>query len=288
MPSSNLHDEIQQSAEEDAVDFINGSGLRIPKDRLRERLIAALIVSVLFNAAIWSLIAQVVRTRIAVELPPATFKRIILPAPPKPPKRPKEIHTIIPPKPKRVPIQQAKSTPTPVIPQPVHRSPTPLPQQQEHNRVLTASGATHSAATAPAGGTAPLGAPISQQLPQEPPVPLQAPPKPLQAAPPPPLPPIVEKPATPTSPTQDAEASGQVYPDIPSDLESDDYQSFVRVKVDIAADGTFTVSLVSSSGNEEVDQRVLEALKRWKWSPALSDGNPVASTERFRFNFEVN
>jgi protein TonB len=61
----------------------------------------------------------------------------------------------------------------------------------------------------------------------------------------------------------------------------------VRVKVEIAADGSFRVSLLTSSGDEDIDQRVLDALKRWKWRPALQDGQPVASTQRLRFNFEV-
>jgi protein TonB len=59
------------------------------------------------------------------------------------------------------------------------------------------------------------------------------------------------------------------------------------VVVEIEADGSFEVSLRTSSGNPEVDQRVLEALKKWKWKPALKSGQPIASTQRFKFEFEV-
>ena len=31
----------------------------------------------------------------------------------------------------------------------------------------------------------------------------------------------------------------------------------------------------------------LEALKRWRWKPALRDGEPVESTLLFKFEFEV-
>lgn len=61
----------------------------------------------------------------------------------------------------------------------------------------------------------------------------------------------------------------------------------MRVVVEIEADGSFEISLRTSSGNTEVDQRVLEALKKWTWKPALKNGQAVASTQRFKFEFEV-
>ena len=80
----------------------------------------------------------------------------------------------------------------------------------------------------------------------------------------------------------------EVKPQIPDDLkQAGGYSSFVRVKVVIAVDGTFTPVLRTSSGNQEIDQRVLQALKKWKWKPALADGKPIASTQYFRFEFEV-
>jgi len=230
---------------------------------------------------LWSIIAQVVHTKIAIELPPATFKRILLPAPPKPPK---VVQKVTPPKPK--PLQQPKTAPPLkqlLIRPPVRHDQNPPPPQ--HNEVITAKAPSANTSTALPGGTAPVGQPIETQsqasatAPQ--PSPQPAPPPVVQQQPPPP------KPAPPPGPTEDAQPSNQVYPDIPDDLKTDDYQSFVRVKVDIDSNGSFTVTLVSSSGDEEIDRRVLDALKKWKWSPALSDGVPIESTERFRFNFEV-
>jgi outer membrane biosynthesis protein TonB len=48
-----------------------------------------------------------------------------------------------------------------------------------------------------------------------------------------------------------------------------------------------TPSLRGTSGNSAVDELVLDALRRWKWRPALRDGEPVSSTQNFRFDFEV-
>nr|WP_309697371.1 TonB family protein [Armatimonas sp.] len=91
----------------------------------------------------------------------------------------------------------------------------------------------------------------------------------------------------PTGPTREAEPTHQVQPTIPDSLKKGEFKSFVRVVVEIEADGSFEVTLRTSSGNPEVDQRVLEALKKWKWRPALKSGQALASTERFKFEFEV-
>jgi TonB family protein len=285
VPSNNLLEKDTWSEEEigDRADFISNAGPKLPEDNFRRRLAPALIVSILFNAAFWTFVAQVVHSRIIVPLPPATFKRIVLPPPLKPPK----FHHIRPPKPKPVVpkknIVQPKITRTP---------PPPRPVEPQYNKVLTSTGPTTATQTAPAGGNAPVGKPLVQNpTPAPPPQPAPqatAPPQPPPSkqptpAPPPPMP----KPTPSPGPTQDALPSNQVYPEIPDELKTDDYKSFVRVKVDISADGTFTVTLVSSSGNDEIDHHVLEALSKWKWKPALNSGTPVESTERFRFNFEV-
>jgi protein TonB len=89
-------------------------------------------------------------------------------------------------------------------------------------------------------------------------------------------------------PTRDAEPTDQVKPEIPDDLKQQGgYKSFVRVRVVVDADGSATTVLRTSSGNTDIDNRVLEALKRWKWKPALKDGLPVQSTQLFKFEFLV-
>lgn len=91
----------------------------------------------------------------------------------------------------------------------------------------------------------------------------------------------------PSGPTRDARATRQVQPTIPDELKSGDFKSSVRVRVEISADGSPSPSLRGSSGNAAIDSRVLAALQRWRWKPALKDGDPVASTQFFRFDFEV-
>lgn len=76
-------------------------------------------------------------------------------------------------------------------------------------------------------------------------------------------------------------------PEIPDDLKDSDFKTYVRVRVNVHADGSFEVSLRTSSGNSQIDSRVLRALKKWRWKAALKDGDPVDSTQYFRFEFEV-
>ncbi|HWA82479.1 MAG TPA: TonB family protein, partial [Fimbriimonadaceae bacterium] len=94
-------------------------------------------------------------------------------------------------------------------------------------------------------------------------------------------------PPKPKGPTKDAEPVNEVQPEIPDSLKSQELKTFVRVKVEIAEDGTFEVILRTSSGKPDVDKIILDSLKRWKWKPALKDGQPVKSTQLFKFEIEV-
>jgi TonB family protein len=92
----------------------------------------------------------------------------------------------------------------------------------------------------------------------------------------------------PKGPSREAEPTDQVKPEIPDSLKQQGgYKSFVRVKVVVEADGSAMPILRTSSGNPDIDNRVLEALKQWKWKPALKDGVPVQSTQLFKFEFLV-
>jgi protein TonB len=126
--------------------------------------------------------------------------------------------------------------------------------------------------------------PSSAPQPVAPPAPQPTPPEPAPAPEPKPAP----DPPKPAGPTQDAQPSNQVKPEIPDDLKQQQYKSFVRVKVTVSADGSFVPTLRTSSGNADIDARVLNALKQWKWKPALKDGTPIDSVAYFRFEFEVN
>lgn len=197
------------------------------------------------------------------------------------------IHIPPPPPPKPKPLPPPPKPKTPPANKPVAQAPPPpLKLHQTHFHVSRnapksneSSGLVASQETK--GGSEygnPEGVPGGKGTNVQAPVTRTAP---TTAAP---VPPPTTKPAGPTT---DAKAITQVEPTIPSDLQSEDYQSFVRVQVIINPDGTFTVTLLTSSGNADVDRRVLEALQRWKWQPALKDGVAIRSIQIFRFEFQV-
>ncbi len=125
-------------------------------------------------------------------------------------------------------------------------------------------------------------------------------PKPKTTPAPTPKPEKIEKPEPGTDPTPDtetptpkpekpekgetrtAEPKEKYAPEIPEGLK---YKPQVRISVDVEADGAADYHLLSSSGNSEVDAYVLAALKRWRWSPALRDGKPIATSFEMPWNF---
>ena len=94
--------------------------------------------------------------------------------------------------------------------------------------------------------------------------------------------------AAPTGGTRNAELAYQELPRLPDELRESGYRSFVRVAVEVLEDGSFTVAIRTSSGNPDIDARVLDALKRWRWKPAMKNGVAVNSTQLFRFDFDVD
>lgn len=92
----------------------------------------------------------------------------------------------------------------------------------------------------------------------------------------------------PTGVTKAAESSYQEIPRMPDTLLDSGYRSFVRVEVEVAEAGNFTVKIRTSSGNPDIDARVLDSLKRWKWKPALKNGVPITSTQIFQIDFAVD
>jgi len=211
-----------------------------------------------------------------------------------------------PPKPiVKVPVHH--DPPKPII-QPKQKSAPPPPPQR--NKVITAPAKSGPATdpnafTAPPDGNRAAGKPgtqdqgdikpnppaavkqpdpIKQPDPVKQPAPVVKQPDPVKQPPP-----VVKQPdpPKPKGPTVDSEPTGQVQPEIPDDLKTEDLKTFVRVRVEIAEDGSFQVVLRTSSGKKEVDDLILNALKKWKWKPALKEGEPIKSTQLFKFEIEV-
>lgn len=217
------------------------------------------------------------------------------------------------PTPRLTPTPMVRTTPTPP---PVRHIPPP-PPQGAHHRIVTASSRSTSPApftvrpggnarpgeglsaqsdgnarTAPAGPTSSNG-PITPN-PTPVPTPIKAAPTPVPTPTPTPVPtptptPVPTPTPKPAGPTRDAQAveSTQVKPSIPDELKQGQFKSFVRVRVEVSSDGSANVVLRTSSGNAEIDKRVLEALQKWRWRPALKSGAPVDSVQLFKFEFEV-
>jgi TonB family protein len=110
---------------------------------------------------------------------------------------------------------------------------------------------------------------------------------PKKEAPPAPPPPPPPPPVKPKGESREAKPDHQENVEIPDNLKSQSFKSFVRVRVEIAADGKCKVILRTSSGNTEIDKLVLDTLNKWTWKPALKEGDPVDSVQQFRFNFVV-
>jgi len=274
------------------------------------RFAVSLAVSLALNAIVWTAAGGALLYRVAKPLTPIEIERVIVDKKGhttvkvvKPKEIEKKVKKIV----ERKPLPPPKIRPTTPPPKP------PPPPEGAHNHVITAPVRTDASKpadfTAPADGNAKLGAPTDAQAPgnavvnpPEPPKvdspkadpPKPAPPEPAKVDPPkidPPkgAPPEPAKvyPPKPKGPTRDAEPVDAITPTIPGSIDTSNIKSFVRAKVRVAADGSFDVVLRTSSNNADLDKILLETLKKWKWKPALVDGEPVESTKLFKFEFEI-
>ena len=300
-----------------------GRGPRFPKDAFLRRLGWACLISALVNLFLWWHAAGFVRRRLAIPPQPIEIQRIILPRTVSPkPKPPKKIvkpkltikpkpKPIVKPKPKLVIKPRPVVRPKPIVrPRPVVR-PKPAAPPPAHHHILTAKGPAPATHTTLPGGHAQLGKPIAHQnagegndnnqqpvkqpvmQPVKQPVmpPVQEPVKePVKQPVPEPVQQPVKAPmkAVPAGPTQGAAFDPGQSPEIPDELKTDSFKSFVRVRVVVNADGSFTPILRTSSGNVQIDRLVLDALKRYgKAKPALQNGVPVGSVFLFKYEFDV-
>lgn len=99
----------------------------------------------------------------------------------------------------------------------------------------------------------------------------------------PPATPATTSPAINNTPEADrnrsAQAIAQPLPAIPDDLRQDAMNEVATARFHIAADGSVTVELIKPTQNPRLNRLLLGTLKFWKFSPAISDGKPVASEE---------
>ncbi|HMC13088.1 MAG TPA: TonB family protein [Gallionellaceae bacterium] len=71
----------------------------------------------------------------------------------------------------------------------------------------------------------------------------------------------------------------QQLPVIPDDLLQEAMSAVAKVRFQIAEDGSATIELTKPTQNPRLNRLLLDALRNWKFSPAMKDGKPIASEE---------
>ncbi|CAB3767151.1 energy transducer TonB [Paraburkholderia solisilvae] len=179
------------------------------------------------------------------------------------------------------PAQTARRGPAPALTAPT--SVTPSRDVQQH--------------TAPAVVTAPV-APDTQPAPLTPPMP----PTPSAAQAPNATPSATasQSQSAPTparSATQDSSSSAgngaahpilQPLPSLPDDLREDAFQAVATARFSVHRDGSVDVELIKPTHNPRLNQLLLDALKKWRFFPAMKNGEAVESTQDIRVHFNVD
>jgi protein TonB len=182
---------------------------------------------------------------------PVDARIVELPEPQQPPPRPQTA----PPQPPSAPRH---------ISRPAHQAPAkPTPQPSPSHE------------TSPASPIHDSPAPIAKTSPAaEPPHPTPAP-----AAPPTP---------SPSNTSSGAKATYRPTPKIPDELRDEAVSARAVVRFHIQADGSTQAELLTPTSNPRLNRLILNTLKTWKFSPALQNGQPVASTQDVNVQVDVN
>jgi protein TonB len=85
-----------------------------------------------------------------------------------------------------------------------------------------------------------------------------------------------------------ARSIAQPLPELPDDLREQAYQTAATARFVIHADGSVDVELLKPTPNPRLNQLLLEALRKWRFFPALQSGRPVESRQDVRVHFNVN
>ncbi len=102
--------------------------------------------------------------------------------------------------------------------------------------------------------------------------------------------PIVEPKPVPRAPVYtEAAQTFAPQPAIPDDLRGTALDTTVVVEIVVDENGSPSdVRLAKPTGNDELDRIALDTARKWKFKPALRDGQPVQSRVRLHIEFQVS
>lgn len=111
--------------------------------------------------------------------------------------------------------------------------------------------------------------------------------QPSAITPPPTAAPATAPPAL-ASENHGAQALVRPLPAIPDELREEAMNEAATARFTIAVDGSATVELVKPTQNPRLNRLLLDTLKKWKFMPAIKQGQPVPSVEVMIIRLHVN
>jgi protein TonB len=85
-----------------------------------------------------------------------------------------------------------------------------------------------------------------------------------------------------------AHAILQPLPSLPDDLREDAFQAVATARFSVHRDGSVDVELIKPTHNPRLNQLLVDALKKWRFFPAMKNGEAVESTQDIRVHFNVD
>ena len=79
--------------------------------------------------------------------------------------------------------------------------------------------------------------------------------------------------------TSGAQAIIHPLPQIPNELRDQDFTTFILARFCVAADGSVQVALAQPTPSLRLNRVLMDSLEKWRFRPAIRNGQPVASTE---------
>ena len=76
-------------------------------------------------------------------------------------------------------------------------------------------------------------------------------------------------------------------PDLPEDLRRQKIEVVAVARFEVAPDGTSVVELVQPTNDPALNRNLMDALRRWRFFPAIEEGRPVASSVEIRIPISV-